>query len=330
MVCIFILCYIEMATKVNSSVATAMAIAGRASRACDVCGSKSARWYCAADEAYLCEGCDNQVHSANSLALRHERVRLAPNGAPGKAHRKTTSSSTEVVKKIRTESPSSPETSTQQLHSLVLPSRKRSRTGRPHPHHLKSSPSNGPHYKCLKPNKSEDLKVKVESLLCDFLDTDEIISDGTHEVPAFITVIQDSSSGSDLSLEHHIGFQEDHAASSDSFAACFKGKAAQAQAHGDLSDDTEQFLVPDTFDNCLDSGVDLCCNMDGVVGLTGDPNFPGDIPGLDGFEDFGSRGLTDDCGLSFDLALRGGSEAFDGDGCDASEAGCAPLLVSTF
>ena len=151
---VVVLCYIEMATKVNSSVATAMAIAGRASRACDVCGSKSARWYCAADEAYLCEGCDNQVHSANSLALRHERVRLAPNGAPGKGHRKNTSSSTEVVKKIREESPSSLDFSTKQLHSPVLPCRKRSRTGRPHPHHIRNSSSNGPHYKCSKPNKS--------------------------------------------------------------------------------------------------------------------------------------------------------------------------------
>ena len=169
--------------------------------------------------------------------------------------------------------------------------------------------------------------MKVESPSCDFLDTDEVITDGTHEVPAFITVIQDSSSGSDLSLDCHIGFQEEHAAPSDSFTACFKGKAAQAQAHGDLSDNTDQFLVPDTLDNCLDSGDDLCCNMDGVVGLVGDPNFPGDIPGLDGFEDFGSRGLTDDCGLSFDLALRGGSEAFDGDGCDTSEAGGLSLLI---
>jgi len=67
----------------NSSAATAaMAIAGRSSRACDVCGVQRAHWYCAADEAFLCENCDGGVHNANAVALRHERVRLAPNGTP--------------------------------------------------------------------------------------------------------------------------------------------------------------------------------------------------------------------------------------------------------
>ncbi|KAL3698270.1 hypothetical protein R1sor_012346 [Riccia sorocarpa] len=66
---------------------TAMAIAGRSARPCDVCGRDRARWYCAADEAYLCEPCDSSVHGANALASRHERVRLAPNGAPMKMDR---------------------------------------------------------------------------------------------------------------------------------------------------------------------------------------------------------------------------------------------------
>ncbi|KAF5745266.1 zinc finger protein CONSTANS-LIKE 16 [Tripterygium wilfordii] len=35
-----------------------------------------ARWYCAADDAFLCQACDSSVHSANPLARRHERVRL--------------------------------------------------------------------------------------------------------------------------------------------------------------------------------------------------------------------------------------------------------------
>ncbi|KAL3693814.1 hypothetical protein R1sor_007465 [Riccia sorocarpa] len=61
-----------------------MAMAGRAARACDVCARDRARWYCAADEAYLCGRCDNSVHCVNALASRHERVRLGPNGIPSK------------------------------------------------------------------------------------------------------------------------------------------------------------------------------------------------------------------------------------------------------
>lgn len=55
----------------------AKAIGGRTVRPCDVCLRERAHWYCAADEAYLCEHCDGSVHSANSVARRHERVRFA-------------------------------------------------------------------------------------------------------------------------------------------------------------------------------------------------------------------------------------------------------------
>ncbi|KAI3411398.1 uncharacterized protein J3R85_018028 [Psidium guajava] len=48
----------------------------RTARACDSCLRRRARWYCAADDAFLCQGCDSSVHSANQLARRHERVRL--------------------------------------------------------------------------------------------------------------------------------------------------------------------------------------------------------------------------------------------------------------
>nr|AIE41596.1 zinc finger protein CONSTANS-LIKE 5 [Lagerstroemia indica] len=51
-------------------------MAGRSARACDNCVRKRARWYCAADDAFLCQSCDSSVHSANTLARRHERVRL--------------------------------------------------------------------------------------------------------------------------------------------------------------------------------------------------------------------------------------------------------------
>ncbi|KAL6319367.1 hypothetical protein AAG906_014041 [Vitis piasezkii] len=54
----------------------ANAMGGKTARACDNCLHKRARWYCGADDAFLCQACDASVHSANQLAERHERVRL--------------------------------------------------------------------------------------------------------------------------------------------------------------------------------------------------------------------------------------------------------------
>lgn len=54
----------------------ANAMGGKTARACDGCLRKRARWYCVADDAFLCQACDSSVHSANQLASRHERVRL--------------------------------------------------------------------------------------------------------------------------------------------------------------------------------------------------------------------------------------------------------------
>ncbi|CAN5969186.1 unnamed protein product [Sphagnum jensenii] len=184
----------------------AMAIAGRATRACDVCGIQRACWYCGADEAYLCAKCDTTVHGANALALRHDRVRLAPHGTP--------------------------------LMTL----------------------SND--------DEDEDAQQKRR----------RTIHGGAHEVPAFITVVQDGHESPGLSAP--AGFLEGHSrVSSDCFSpnAIFKGKAAQAHAaqeDRDLTcDDTDQFLVPDCFDNCahfVDSGVDICCDVDGKISLVED------------------------------------------------------------
>lgn len=55
---------------------TSNAIGAKTARPCDGCAKKRARWYCAADDAFLCQACDSSVHSANQLARRHERVRL--------------------------------------------------------------------------------------------------------------------------------------------------------------------------------------------------------------------------------------------------------------
>lgn len=54
----------------------ASALGARTARACESCLKVRARWYCAADDAFLCRGCDTMVHSANQLASRHERVKL--------------------------------------------------------------------------------------------------------------------------------------------------------------------------------------------------------------------------------------------------------------
>uniref|UniRef100_A0A1J3H5Q5 Zinc finger protein CONSTANS-LIKE 16 n=1 Tax=Noccaea caerulescens TaxID=107243 RepID=A0A1J3H5Q5_NOCCA len=54
----------------------ANAVGAKTARACDSCVKRRARWYCAADDAFLCQSCDTLVHSANPLARRHERVRL--------------------------------------------------------------------------------------------------------------------------------------------------------------------------------------------------------------------------------------------------------------
>lgn len=60
---------------------TATAVGGKTARACDSCLCHRARWYCAADDAFLCENCDSSVHSANLLARRHHRVQLQANSA---------------------------------------------------------------------------------------------------------------------------------------------------------------------------------------------------------------------------------------------------------
>ncbi|XP_062233127.1 zinc finger protein CONSTANS-LIKE 16-like [Phragmites australis] len=62
----------------SSAAAVAGEVGGKAARACDGCLRQRARWYCAADDAFLCQGCDASVHSSNPLARRHERLRLRP------------------------------------------------------------------------------------------------------------------------------------------------------------------------------------------------------------------------------------------------------------
>lgn len=72
-----IISFIFFRTKFSPMVSNlSNAMAGKTARACDSCIRKRARWYCAADDAFLCQSCDGSVHSANPLARRHDRVRL--------------------------------------------------------------------------------------------------------------------------------------------------------------------------------------------------------------------------------------------------------------
>lgn len=97
-----------------------------------MCGKERARWYCAADEAYLCERCDGSVHSANAVAKRHERVRLGPNGAPVKLkpshHHRLKIKPKESILKPSSVSPSEPPIG--DVQKWYKTTRKRSRTPR--------------------------------------------------------------------------------------------------------------------------------------------------------------------------------------------------------
>ncbi|MGM7466759.1 CCT domain-containing protein, partial [Escherichia albertii] len=45
-----------------------------AAKLCDSCKSATAILFCRADSAFLCAGCDSDIHAANKLASRHARV----------------------------------------------------------------------------------------------------------------------------------------------------------------------------------------------------------------------------------------------------------------
>jgi hypothetical protein len=49
---------------------------------CNVCEAAEANVLCCADEAALCYGCDEQVHAANKLATKHQRVSLTNSSSP--------------------------------------------------------------------------------------------------------------------------------------------------------------------------------------------------------------------------------------------------------
>ena len=50
---------------------------------CDSCGVAAATVVCCADEAALCARCDVQIHAANKLASKHQRLPLEDAAAAG-------------------------------------------------------------------------------------------------------------------------------------------------------------------------------------------------------------------------------------------------------
>ncbi|KAF8732907.1 hypothetical protein HU200_015257 [Digitaria exilis] len=52
---------------------------------CNACGAAEARVLCCADEAALCAACDEEVHAANKLAGKHQRVPLLSDAAAAAA-----------------------------------------------------------------------------------------------------------------------------------------------------------------------------------------------------------------------------------------------------
>lgn len=224
----------------SKNVATAMAIAGRASRACDVCGSQRARWYCHADNAHLCHRCDQNVHSANALARRHERVRLtglSGGGAPQLGRKRASASPGDAAK-----GGSSSKVGQQQQHAQVgsqsPPSRKRSRLRRrPNPH---------AHAPAFDAPNAKSHKAKAKHAKPD-----------SQEVPNFITVnIQESP----------VSFATHDSATATSMAEFCKIHAAAAAAmHVDVEDafdhdalssgDADQFLVPNGYLDDFESAI---------------------------------------------------------------------------
>ncbi|XP_031491250.1 zinc finger protein CONSTANS-LIKE 16-like [Nymphaea colorata] len=135
-----------MSTGMEKKVANA--VGGKTARPCEDCRKRRARWYCAADDAFLCQACDAVIHSANPLAQRHERVRLK------------TSSSTSV----RTED------------GGLLPSwhkgfTRKARSVRPHPHakatksDQSAEPASGATNPLLVPELGDELQEENEEQL---------------------------------------------------------------------------------------------------------------------------------------------------------------------
>jgi hypothetical protein len=54
---------------------------GEGPRLCAICDDPAV-WFCPADDAFLCGDCDEQIHGANWLARKHQRMAVSHRGSP--------------------------------------------------------------------------------------------------------------------------------------------------------------------------------------------------------------------------------------------------------
>lgn len=201
--------------------------------ACDVCAKKSARWYCSADAAYLCDLCDAQVHTANSLARRHERLRVTPTG--GKVSSK------------------------KRLSPQVLPARKRTRSSRPHPHRPQcTAHDQGMHIQMEEINLEDflvDHPQEVPSLITDSSSQEYSSHSMSHSSHSSLQSPDCNSPASFRSSDDE-----------SSFAAYFKGKAALTEAVIEF-----EAVVPTGIDIiCCDADGNISMADDDACFLPGD------------------------------------------------------------
>ncbi|KAJ7536222.1 hypothetical protein O6H91_12G069900 [Diphasiastrum complanatum] len=304
----------ERSTGNNMQVATAMAMAGRSARPCDVCGRDRARWYCAADEAYLCHRCDGSVHSANAVALRHERVRVNPSGLPSSkpTRRSSPSSATQISKEIYTTKDFS--------QGSILPSygwqhrsHKKPRSSRPHPNssalsaisHSNNGGERDQETSMVKAEPSSPALLEIQrsppSLYMQHNRSKQELDEAAHEVPVLLPMKQEFSPRS--------------------FAECTLLVSSLSE-DAIANEDALEFLVPDDYamDRFIDSGADLGemeVKMEGSVGE--EASITMELPLMDDMEVLGLCGGHDLCGEDFPIdfssmeAFRVVDAASDGD-----------------
>ncbi|OIT32195.1 PREDICTED: zinc finger protein CONSTANS-LIKE 16-like [Nicotiana attenuata] len=151
-------------------------VGAKTARACDSCIMKRARWYCAADDAFLCQSCDSSVHSVNPLARRHERVRL------------------------KTSSLKSSDEFSNSENSASVPSWHRGFTRKAR------TPRNGKNSR----NVKNPIQLIVPEILSDENSQDENEEQLLYRVPILDPFVADDALGNEYSKEMKNDFNDDH------------------------------------------------------------------------------------------------------------------------
>ncbi|EFJ36969.1 hypothetical protein SELMODRAFT_438000 [Selaginella moellendorffii] len=262
--------------------ATAMAIAGRALRPCDVCGRERAKWFCKADEAYLCENCDGSVHGANAVSLRHERFRMGPNGMLMKNVKR--------VSKFQLAEDISPTNSAAAVTAACAkdshcPPRKKPRSSRSHSLGSNSSKESGK----VKAEPKSPKEYAAEFQPC---------QESSHEVPIFDPLLEDFAASDDNSL----------------------GCTVPCATPPDEDDEEMCFTVPDDcdLDGFLDSEADLGV-MDGIISGTIEMDGIADLGDVLG-ESECKTFTHDSFGIDFPAIFHSPSPNSDGSVADAFDS----------